>query len=130
MDKSERFARVADNRHYSGADNADPDFSSPAQNSADVKKATGKKTSPLGCLKNQSVVRAFAILKAFYYPDEWVATSELSRRTNIHEATVNRFVQSLVDVGALLRNDKGKYRCVLFVMPGAQNGMANSHYSS
>jgi hypothetical protein len=80
------------------------------------------KESPLTSLKNQSVIRAFAILKSFYHPDEWVAACELSRRAKIHEATVNRFMQSLVDVGAVVRDEDGRYRCVLFVMPGAQNG--------
>ncbi len=80
------------------------------------------KESPLTSLKNQSVIRAFAILKSFYHPDEWVAACELSRRAKIHEATVNRFMQSLVDVGAVVRDEDGRYRCVIFVMPGAQNG--------
>jgi len=48
-----------------------------------------------------------------------VAACELSRRAKMHEATVNRFLQSLLDVGAVVRDDKGRYRCVLFVMPGA-----------
>jgi hypothetical protein len=78
--------------------------------------------TPLTSLKNQSVIRAFAILKSFYYPDEWVAACELSRRAKIHEATVNRFMQSLVDVGAVVRDDAGRYRCVLFVMPGNHGG--------
>ena len=78
-----------------------------------------------GSFKNKSVVRAFAILKAFYHPDEWVAASELSRRAKIHEATLNRFMQSLLSVGAVVRDNTGKYRCVLFAMPGAQGGSVN-----
>ena len=80
--------------------------------------AEGPKSAPTS-LKNQSVIRAFAVLRAFYHPDEWVAACELSRRAKMHEATVNRFLQSLLDVGAVVRDDKGRYRCVLFVMPGA-----------
>lgn len=83
--------------------------------------ASGRET-PLTSLKNLSVIRAFAILKSFYSPDEWVAACELSRRAKIHEATVNRFMQSLVDVGAVVRDDAGRYRCVLFVMPGNHGG--------
>lgn len=78
-----------------------------------------------GSFKNKSVVRAFAILKAFYHPDEWVAASELSRRAKIHEATLNRFMQSLLSVGAVVRDSSGKYRCVLFAMPGAPSGAVN-----
>jgi hypothetical protein len=81
-----------------------------------------RKGSPLGSFKNQSVIRAFAILKSFYAPDEWVAACELSRRAKIHEATVNRFMHSLTDVGAVVRGEDGRYRCVLFVMPGAHGG--------
>ena len=88
----------------------------------DTDPAPGRKRSPAGCLKNLSVLRAFRILKAFDNPDEWVAASELARRTKIHEATLNRFAHSLVDVGALVRNDRGSYRCVIYVMPGAQSG--------
>lgn len=76
------------------------------------------RASPVSSLKNQSVIRAFAILKSFYSPDEWVQASELSRRARIHEATVNRFMQSLLDVGAVVRDDRARYRCVLFMMPG------------
>ena len=78
-----------------------------------------RRTSPESGFKNQSVIRAFTILKSFYSPEEWVAASELSRRAHIHEATVNRFMQSLMAVGAVVRNEAGHYRCVLFVMPGA-----------
>jgi DNA-binding IclR family transcriptional regulator len=84
-----------------------------------VNPATQKKRSPLSSLRNRSVVRAFAILKSFYSPDEWVAACELSRRARLHEATVNRFMHTLQDVGAVVRNEDGQYRCVLFVMPGA-----------
>jgi hypothetical protein len=72
--------------------------------------------------KNMSVIRAFTILKAFYHPEEWVSACELSRRARIHEATLHRFLHSLLDVGAIIRDNNGRYRCVLFVMPGAQNG--------
>jgi hypothetical protein len=83
-----------------------------------AKPGAEKKASPLASFKNQSVIRAFAILKSFYSPEEWVAACELSRRARIHEATVNRFMQSLMDVGAVVRDTEGRYRCVLFVMPG------------
>jgi hypothetical protein len=84
-------------------------------------RTEGTRNSPPTAFKNQSVIRAFAILKSFYSPDEWVAASELSRRARIHEATVNRFMQSLMDVGAVVRDEDGRYRCVLFMMPGTSN---------
>ena len=87
-----------------------------------TRRNADRRASPPPSLKNQSVIRAFTILKSFYSPEEWVAASELSRRARIHEATVNRFMQSLLDVGAVVRDDRGKYRCVLFVMPGSHVG--------
>jgi len=81
----------------------------------------GKETPRTSSL-NQSVIRAFAILNAFRSPGEWVAASELSRRAGIHEATVNRFLQSLTDVGAVARNAAGQYRCLLFVLPSGRAG--------
>ena len=81
-----------------------------------------KKEYPPVAVKNRSVIRAFAILKSFYAPDEWVAACELSRRAGIHEATVNRFMHTLQEVGAVVRDEDGRYRCVLFVMPGMHRG--------
>jgi hypothetical protein len=92
-----------------------------------LKPSRGKRQTPVASLKNQSVIRAFTILKSFYSPDEWVAACDLARRAQIHEATVNRFMQSLVDVGAVVRDDAGKYRCVLFMMPGVHQGSLTGH---
>jgi len=89
------------------------------QGRASPEDASKGRVSPESAIKNQSVIRAFAILKSFYSPEEWVPASELSRRSFIHEATVNRFMHSLMEVGAVVRNQDGHYRCVLFVMPGA-----------
>ena len=76
--------------------------------------------TPRTSFHNQSVLRAFAILKSFCSPEEWVAASELSRRAGIHEATVSRFLQSLVDLGAVVRNGAGLYRCAFFVLQAGQ----------
>ena len=97
-------------------------MSAQKKESQDRARRNVQRESPPPSLKNQSVIRAFTILKSFYSPDEWVAASELSRRSHIHEATVNRFLQSLLDVGAVVRDDRGRYRCVLFVMPGNHVG--------
>lgn len=85
-------------------------------------RSPGRQT-PRTSFQNQSVIRAFAILGAFCSPQEWVGASELSRRAGIHEATVNRFLQSLMDVGAVARNADGQYRCLLFVMPSGSDGL-------
>jgi hypothetical protein len=85
-------------------------------------KIPGRQT-PRTSFQNQSVIRAFAILKAFCSPQEWVGASALSRRAGIHEATVNRFLQSLIDVGAVVRNAAGQYRCLLSVLPRGAGGL-------
>jgi hypothetical protein len=120
--------KMAEHQHQAGSRHAPRRIAAANENGAALRHGThaktlaGRKESPLTSFKNQSVIRAFAILKSFYYPDEWVAACELSRRAKIHEATVNRFMQSLVDVGAVVRDEDGKYRCVLFVMPGTHGG--------
>jgi DNA-binding IclR family transcriptional regulator len=75
----------------------------------------------IAAVPNHSVVRAFAILKAFYSPGEWVAASEISRRCGIAEPTVHRFMHSLHHVGAVVRDLNGKYRCTIFAMPGTSD---------
>ena len=75
----------------------------------------------IAAVPNHSVVRAFAILKAFYSPGEWVAASEISRRCGIAEPTVHRFMHSLHHVGAVVRDMNGKYRCTIFAMPGTSD---------
>ncbi len=85
-------------------------------------KTPGRQT-PRTSYQNQSVIRAFTILGVFCSPQEWVSASELSRRAAIHEATVNRFLQSLINVGAVVRNAAGQYRCLLFVVPSDASGL-------
>jgi DNA-binding IclR family transcriptional regulator len=60
--------------------------------------------------KNQSVVKAFAVLKAFYHSDEWVNYAELSRRANLPKASGYRILQTLEEVGAVVRGSRGFYR--------------------
>ena len=88
--------------------------------SVNEKEARKARTIPTSAIQNQSVIRAFAILRSFHSPGDWVAACDLSRRSHIHEATVSRFMHSLMEVGAVVRNQDGHYRCVLFVMPGTQ----------
>jgi DNA-binding IclR family transcriptional regulator len=60
--------------------------------------------------KNQSVLKAFCVLKAFHRPDEWLTSSELSRRANLPEASGYRLIQTLEEIGAVVRGPRGRYR--------------------
>lgn len=60
--------------------------------------------------KNQSVLKAFAVLKAFHSPDEWLTSCELSRRAKLPEASGYRLIQTLEQIGAVVRGPRGRYR--------------------
>lgn len=60
--------------------------------------------------KNQSVIKAFAMLKSFRSSDEWLTSSELSRRANLPEASGYRLIQTLEGIGAVVRGPRGRYR--------------------
>ena len=60
--------------------------------------------------KNYSVMKAFAILKGFRAPDEWLTSCELSRRANLPEASGYRLIQTLEEIGAVVRGPRGRYR--------------------
>ncbi len=60
--------------------------------------------------RNHSVFKAFAMLKSFSSPDEWVTSSELSRRANLPEASGYRIIQTLQELGAVTRGPRGGYR--------------------
>ena len=60
--------------------------------------------------RNQSVIKAFAMLKSFARPDEWLTSSELSRRAKLPEASGYRLIQTLEELGAVTRGPKGRYR--------------------
>ncbi len=53
--------------------------------------------------RNQSVIKAFAMLKSFKHAEEWVTSSELSRRAKLPEASGYRVVQALEDLGSTTR---------------------------
>ncbi len=59
---------------------------------------------------NRSVFRAFALLKAFKSSDEWVTAAELGRRAGIAEASAYRFIQTLVEIGAVVRGPHARIR--------------------
>ena len=60
--------------------------------------------------KNQSVMKAFSLLRSFRHPDEWLTSSELSRRAHLPEASGYRLVQTLEGIGAVVRDARGRYR--------------------
>ena len=60
--------------------------------------------------KNRSVIKAFALLKSFRDAEEWVSSSELSRRAGLPEASGYRLIQTLEEIGAVARGPKGRYR--------------------
>jgi len=60
--------------------------------------------------KNQSVLKAFSMLRSFHRPDEWLTSCELSRRANLPEASGYRLIQTLEQIGAVVRGPRGRYR--------------------
>jgi IclR family transcriptional regulator, acetate operon repressor len=60
--------------------------------------------------KNQSVIKAFKLLSAFRRPDEWLTSVELSRRVNLPAASGYRLIQTLEELGAIVRGPRGRYR--------------------
>jgi len=60
--------------------------------------------------KNQSVQKAFLLLRSFHSPHEWVTNAELSRRSGLSEAGSHRLMRTLEEIGVVLRNRQGCYR--------------------
>ena len=71
--------------------------------------------------RNQSVFKAFAMLKSFNKPDEWLTSSELSRRANLPEASGYRMIQTLEEIGAVVRGPRGRYRPGMLLVSLSQN---------
>lgn len=59
--------------------------------------------------KNRSVLKAFALLRAFQRSDEALTSAELSRRVGLPEASGYRLIQSLEAAGAVVRDSRGRY---------------------
>lgn len=64
----------------------------------------------MGTPRNQSVQKAFALLRSFHGPEEWVTNAELSRRAKLSEASAHRLMRTLEEIGAVIRNPRGCYR--------------------
>lgn len=60
--------------------------------------------------KNHSVQKAFALLRSFRCPEEWVTNAELSRRANLSEASAHRLMKTLEEIGVVVRDRRGCYR--------------------
>jgi DNA-binding IclR family transcriptional regulator len=71
--------------------------------------------------KNQSVLKAFAVLKSFHSRDEWLTSSELSRRARLPEASGYRLLQTLEQIGAVVRGPRGRYRPGMLLVSLSQN---------
>jgi DNA-binding IclR family transcriptional regulator len=66
-------------------------------------------------------MKAFALLKAFRGPDEWLTSCELSRRANLPEASGYRLIQTLEEIGAVVRGPRGRYRPGLLLLSLSHN---------
>jgi DNA-binding IclR family transcriptional regulator len=66
--------------------------------------------------RNYSVIKAFAILKAFRDSEGWLSSGELSRRANLPHASGYRLIQTMVDIGAITRGKRGQYRPGLLLL--------------
>jgi IclR family acetate operon transcriptional repressor len=77
--------------------------------------------------KNHSVMKAFALLKAFHDPEEWLTSSELSRRANLPEASGYRLIQTLEEIGAVVRGPRGRYRPGLLLLSLSRNVTITDH---
>jgi DNA-binding IclR family transcriptional regulator len=70
---------------------------------------------------NQSVFKAFAMLRSFRDPNEWLTSSELSRRAKLPEASGYRMIQTLEEIGAVVRGPRGRYRPGMLLVSLSQN---------
>lgn len=92
---------------YNGSSN------SSAYAGCDKRVATGKARGNEGMgatPRNQSVQKAFLLLKSFRDPDEWISNAELSRRTGLSEAGTHRLMKTLEEIGVVVKNTRGRYR--------------------
>lgn len=75
----------------------------------------------MGTPRNQSVMKAFNLLKSFTSPDEGLTSSELSRRAQLPEASGYRLVQTLEGIGAIVRDSRGRYRPGMLLLSLSQD---------
>jgi DNA-binding IclR family transcriptional regulator len=70
---------------------------------------------------SKTVFKAFAMLKSFRSDDEWLTSKELSLRANLPQASGYRLVQTLEEIGAIVRGPRGKYRPGMLLVSLSQN---------
>jgi DNA-binding IclR family transcriptional regulator len=75
--------------------------------------------------RNNSVLKAFTLLMAFRHSEEWVTCSELSRRAQLPEPSGNRLLQTLEEIGAVVRGARGLYRPGLLLLSLSRNVAVN-----
>jgi IclR family acetate operon transcriptional repressor len=75
----------------------------------------------MGTPKSRSVFKAFNLLNAFHRPDEWLTSCELSRRANLPIASGYRLIQTLTEVGAIVRGPRGRYRPGMLLVSLSRN---------
>jgi DNA-binding IclR family transcriptional regulator len=65
---------------------------------------------------NYSVIKAFAILKAFRGTEGWLSSCELSRRANLPQASGYRLIQTMEKIGVIAKGKRGQYRPGLLLL--------------
>ncbi len=60
--------------------------------------------------KNKLVRKAFIMLRAFHGAEEGLTSQELSQRARLPKASGHRLIQTLEDIGAVMRGPDGRYR--------------------
>lgn len=71
--------------------------------------------------RNQSVFRAFALLRSFQRPDECLSSLELSQRAKLPEASGHRLIKTLEELGAIRRSANGRYRPSMLLLALSSN---------
>ncbi len=61
------------------------------------------------------------MLKSFHSPDEWLTSSELSRRAHFPDASGYRLIQTLERIGAVVRGPSGRYRLGMLLISLSNN---------
>jgi IclR family acetate operon transcriptional repressor len=80
-----------------------------------------KKDADAPAKKNNLVRKTFSILRAFQHPDEWLTSQELSKRAHMPKASGHRLVQTLEEVGAIVRGPHGRYRLGMLLLSLSKN---------
>jgi DNA-binding IclR family transcriptional regulator len=69
-------------------------------------------------------LKAFSILQSFKAPDEWLTSAELSRRARLPGASGYRLVHTLEQIGAVVRDSRGRFRPGMLLLSLSQDIIA------